>query len=116
MALTCTRFIPDNIPLYGDLYEWVGKITFDASYPTGGEPFSAVTDLGFNTGAAIVFVGVESQSGVLTKHVRWDRANGTLFIAIEDAISGIEAQAGSTTDQSAVFFNARIIVRARDAY
>lgn len=115
MALTCSRYVPDNIPVYGDLYEWIGLITFDSSYPTGGEVFSSITDLGFSANSSIVFVGVESQSSVLTKHVRWDRANAKLFIAIEDAISGIEAQAGNATDQSAVSFNARILVRDRSA-
>jgi hypothetical protein len=102
MALTFT--VPaENIRPYhivGDLKLVMRKVTFDNSYPTGGEAVAA-SDFGL---AKILWISVNAQTDVLTKHVRWVESAGahTLLIAIEDSISGIEAQAGNATDQSAV--------------
>jgi hypothetical protein len=100
MALTITQATnaqrPNNV--LGDLIACFRTVTFDSSYPTGGEAITAA-DFGLQT---IVWINVNAQSDVLTKHVRWDQAASKLFIAIEDGTSGIEAQAGNGTDQSLV--------------
>lgn len=106
MALTFQRFVPDLIPLDGSRYEWIGQITFDNSYPTGGEVIAG-SDFGADK---IVFVGTPGQTNILTKHVRWDRTNSKLFIAVEDSISGIEAEAANASDQSLVIIPVRVIV------
>lgn len=101
MALTITAATGAQRPFntLGDLNAVFRTVTFDNSYPTGGEAINPA-DFGLQT---IVWINVNAQSDVLTKHVRWvQAAQNLLFIAIEDAISGIEAQAGNGTDQSAV--------------
>ena len=102
MALTFTQPAEAIRPYHvlGDLKVVYKKVTFDNSYPTGGEAVAA-SDFGLTK---ILWIQVNAQTDVLTKHVRWVEAAGAhkLFIAIEDAISGIEAEAGNGTDQSLV--------------
>jgi len=77
---------------------WQGLITFDASYPTGGEAID-VDQLGgmFQLDALIL-----NQSSVAGKDVVWDQATAKLLIYVEDGTSGIAAQAANASNQSAV--------------
>lgn len=108
MALTFTKYVADNVPLYGDVQAWAGKVTFDSSYPTGGEAIAA-SDFSANE---ILFVSVNAITDVATKHIRWDRAASKFQLFVEDAISGISAEAANASDQSAV--DAEILVLVRD--
>lgn len=109
MALTFTKYIPDSIHAGGDIYEWIGKVTFDNSYPTNGEAITAA-DFG---GDDLLFVGVNAASSVVTKSVYWDRTNSKLKIFVEDGTSGIAAEAANASDQSLVTVDVRVLVRDR---
>jgi hypothetical protein len=102
MALTFTNPADGIRPYHvlGDVKMVARKVTFDNSYPTGGEAI-APSDFGLSK---IIWVQVNAQSDVLTKHVRWVEAAGAhkLFIAVEDGTSGIEAEAAAASDQSLV--------------
>jgi hypothetical protein len=78
-----------------------GTFTFDSSYPTGGEAVTAAT-FGLSS---LTWLAIDNISDVATKHVRWDRANSKLMVFIEDGTTGISAQAGNGTDQSAIDVN-----------
>jgi hypothetical protein len=96
MALTfteSTRFV------VGDRVAVSGKVTFDSSYPTGGE---AVTASLFGLPGGSISHIVLGVPDVVTKNVRWDRANSKLLVVVEDGTSGIEAEAANASDQSAV--------------
>lgn len=97
MALTFTK---DAEGVMGDRRYWMGRVAFDSSYPTGGEAVAA-SDFGFDVSLDSVIVGAGSAL-VFTKIVRWDPSTSKLTIGVEDGTSGIEAQAGSTSDQSGV--------------
>ncbi|MCB7129662.1 MAG: hypothetical protein J3T61_09010 [Candidatus Brocadiales bacterium] len=78
----------------------VTKVTFDSSYPTGGEAIVAA-NLGLTTLREVL--AVQTIAPVVADFtVRWDRANSKLFISEEDGTSGINAQAGSASDMSAI--------------
>lgn len=110
MALTLTKFIPENVPAgRGDVVSWYGGVTFDSSYPTGGELIVA-SDFGLDE---ILFVNVGAVSDVATKVVRWIRSTGALQIFIEDGTSGIMAEAANASDQSAVDITIEVVGRDR---
>lgn len=95
MALTITereRFVA------GDRTFVAATVTFDSSYPTGGEAIAAA-DFGLRSHIDWV---IPNKPDVATKDVWWDRANSKLMILVEDGTSGIEAQAANASDQSAV--------------
>lgn len=108
MALTISRHpTPEQFIRFGrgNVVAFACKVTFDNSYPTGGEAIAA-SDFGLST---IAFVAVNAQSGVVTKFVRWDSANSKLLIYIEDGTSGISAEAANASDQSAVTVDLLVI-------
>ena len=78
----------------GDLYLVHGTITFDSSYPTGGEAITAA-DLGFAAGTIMELLTAPPTDGA--NFSTFDRTNGTLKLFTAD---GVEAVAAS--DQSAV--------------
>lgn len=97
MALTFTKAAAG---VMGDKRFWAGTVAFDTSYPTGGE---AVVAGDFEFSTSVEWVLVDSGSAlVFTKIVRYDPSTGKLTVGIEDGTSGIEAQAGSTSDQSGI--------------
>lgn len=100
MALTFTALANDPRPAHvvGDLRLVLRTVTFDSSYPTGGELITAA-DFGLST---IVFVGLNAETDVATKSVVWLPSTGALKIWVEDAISGIAAEAANASNQSAV--------------
>ncbi len=74
------------------------KVTFDSSYPTGGEAIVAA-DLGLTTLREVISV-LTLAPLFSEKIVTWDRANSKLTIGVEGA--AIFVQAGSASDQSSV--------------
>lgn len=100
MALTFTPLAADQRPAHvlGDLKLVVRSVTFDSSYVTGGELIVA-SDFGLNT---IVFVSINAETDVATKSVVWLPSTGALKVWVEDAISGIAAEAANASNQSAV--------------
>ena len=78
----------------------VTLVTFDNSYPTGGEAIVAA-DLGLTTLREVISVMTVAPLP-FTSTVKWDRPNSKLFISVEDGTSGVNAEAGSASDQSAV--------------
>lgn len=95
MAVTYTEL--DRSGQVGRLRVWVGTITFDSSYVTGGEPIDAA-QFGMSNIVALI-VGSADEAGI---SARWDQANSKLILMDEDNTSGIEAQFASTGDASAV--------------
>jgi hypothetical protein len=78
----------------------VTKVTFDNSYPTGGEVVTAA-QLGLTTLREVI--AVETLAPLAkTKTAVFDRTNTKLFISVEDGTTGVNAEAGSASDQSAV--------------
>ncbi len=117
MAITFTKYpSPDQFVRLGrgDVVEVYGEVTFDASYPntggTVGEPIAA-SDFGLDS---VLFVTVGDPS-VVTKKARWDRAAAVIHIDVQDAISGIYAEAANASDQSLVIVPVRIVGRLKTA-
>lgn len=108
MALTFSEAADALRPFHvvGDLKLKFVRVTFDNSYPTGGEAISP-SDFGMSR---IVFVSPGAISDVATKHVRWVEAAGAhkLQIMVEDGTSGISAEAANASDQSAVDVNVMV--------
>lgn len=96
MALTVTN---ETRNVVGDLVLVTGTLTFDSSYPTGGEAVAAST---FSNFIRLDFLGINAHTSVATKLAEWDRAAGTVILFVENGTTGIEAQAANSSDQSAV--------------
>lgn len=94
MALT---FTAGNSGVQGNVRVWSGVITFDSSYPTGGEAI-AVGDFGFTLEILNVVLGPTNVAGI---DAVWDQANSKVILYDEDNTSGIAAQVADTTDMSA---------------
>lgn len=95
MALTYTE--SDRGGHIGRLRTWVGTITFDSSYPTGGEAIDA-GQFGMSSIVTLI-VGSTDEAGI---SARWDQANSKIILFDEDNTSGIEAQFANTGDASGV--------------
>lgn len=78
----------------GNRYTWQGVVTFDSSYPTGGEAVNAATAFGFNLGN-IEFLQVTAERG--TEVVVWNDAARKLLVYTADG-----TEAPNASDQSAV--------------
>ncbi len=72
-----------------------GKLTFDTSYPTGGEDISEIWNFFNKLGGIVCDI-----PNVTQKIVRIDYTNKKALVFIEGA--AIFAEAGAATDQSAV--------------
>ncbi len=106
MALTITDVPQDFRPKHntGDLLVKFCTITFDNSYPSGGELYTpAMFGL-----TRVVFVSLNATTNIVTKAVCWLPATAALQVNIQDAISGIYAEAGNGTDQSLVTVQAAV--------
>lgn len=86
----------------GNYFEKLVDVTFDASYPTGGEPLTAA-NLGF---ASILAIHGEIVLGAAVREVAYDRANAKLL-----AFAPGDLEVADTTDLSAV--TVRLVVRGR---
>lgn len=95
MALTVTK---TRSGVIGDLRYFAGSVTFDSSYPTGGEAI-AKSDFGFSGAILHVVVNPADDAGF---EVKWNPATSKLLVFDEDDTSGISAEAANSSDQSGV--------------
>jgi hypothetical protein len=106
MALTFTPRadqINQKAPnIIGDLKMWIGTITFDASYITGGELISK-SDVGFDV-AIDAIIGLNSQLG--NRVVVWDPATKKIRL-----YTALGTEAANASDQSTIVVNAVVIGR-----
>ena len=88
----------------GDRQMVLATGTFDASYPTGGEPIAASD---FNLGR-IHFVSPSAPNiaDEALVNVRWDRAASTLIATVQDG-----TQEGATTDLAATTVEVMVVGR-----
>jgi len=92
MALSVTE---TTKTVFGDKRVVFAQVTFDSSYPTGGEAVSASDFPSIST--AIEEVAVLSSSPAGTEVVVYDRANTKLLVFTADG-----TQASNASDQSGV--------------
>jgi hypothetical protein len=90
--------------VFGDRQVRFATVTLDASYPTGGEDVAAPL---FNL-SQINEVVIHSTS-VATKRAVWDRATSKIKLFVEDAVTGIEAEAANASNQSAVTVQVMVV-------
>jgi hypothetical protein len=76
----------------GDRRVWMGTVTFDSAYPTGGETLVAA-DLGFTE---IDFVVIDDNPAS-SRIAVWDPATGKLKL-----FTALSTEAGNGTDQSTI--------------
>lgn len=102
MALTYVGRKKDNLHgTQGGFRVWMGTITFDSSYPTGGE---AVTAADFGMSAIhTMIISSTDEAGI---SARWDHANLKIKLFDEDNTSGVEAEFANTGDASGVVVEA----------
>lgn len=93
MALTFTK---TRSGVMGDVRYWFGDITFDSSYPTGGEAI-AKSDFGFPGAILHVQVNPVDDAGY---DAWYDHASSKIKLYDEDNTSGIAAEPTNTSDQS----------------
>lgn len=98
MALTVTPVTQRQS--IGNYFEKIVDVTFDSSYPTGGEALTAAT-LGF---ASILSVTADPIAGTTVRTAVYDRANSKLLAYDPDG-----GQIADTTDIATI--SARLIVR-----
>ncbi len=100
MAATFVPFHPDVavVRLAGAVAIAVGTVTFDSVYPSNGEVVTAAT-FGLTKLHTVITNGTSS---VATKSVVYLSATSALKIFVEDAISGISAEAANGSDQALV--------------
>ena len=101
MALTV---VIDDRDVWGSHQVRWGRITFDSSYPTGGEAVAAA-DFQLAEFKSLV----AHSADVATKKVVWDQSASKLMVYIEDGTTGIEAQAANTSDQSGLTFEFQVV-------
>lgn len=77
-------------------------VTFDSSYPTGGEVLGLATKL---PGHDVLFVQADP---VLPYSFAYDYANDKLVVNKEDGTSGVTAEAANASDLSAVVATLRV--------
>lgn len=93
MALTITSTDPrGGTDVEGSRRVWRGTITFDSSYPTGGEAIAAA-DFGL---AQLHHVQVSAVGRAGARLVTWDNANSKLQVW-----TALGTEGGNGTDQSA---------------
>lgn len=106
MALTYTPRtdqINQKAPnIIGDLKLWIGTVTFDNSYPTGGEVILP-TDVGFNVSIdAVIAMGSPGGSRLFL----WDQANKKMKL-----FTALGTEAVNASDQSTITFPIMVIGR-----
>lgn len=106
MALTVKRTPHSKGP--GGWYERFVTLTFDSSYPTGGEPLTAA-DLGFSDNATELKVIPVRQGAII---VSYDGANAKLLAYWGNAgTASVLPEVTATTDLSAQ--TVEVLVRGR---
>ena len=103
MALTVTlKRLKDPVTESPDIKEGIARVTFDASYPTGGEPIApSDLDTGINTIHGMTPIAHNAAGAV--QDYRYDRVNGKI-LAFDDL--GEEAAA---TDLSGNIVDFRVL-------
>jgi hypothetical protein len=106
MALTVTT-VKKNV--VGNQREWIGDITFDSSYPTGGELFepSDVDPAYAKISQSVFFIvlcAINDATIADYRQVVYDQTNKKLQV-----FTAINTEAGNGTNQSAV--NIRVLAR-----
>jgi len=91
MALTISN---EDRRISGDRVLIDAKVTFDLSYPTGGESLAASDFQGLIQIDGLI---VHSASLALYR-VIWDETNSKLKVYVEDGTTGKEAEEGNTDD------------------
>lgn len=106
MALTIADAHPQHPRLsLGRVAGRAAKITFDSSYPTGGESLTA-GELGFSE---LFFVLPSPRASGYV--VQYDYANGTLKVYVEEAVAagGPLVEVANATDLSALVVDVLVI-------
>jgi hypothetical protein len=97
MALTLTRvdspISKKQVVVFGDRKIWFGTITFDNSYPTGGEILTKDM-FGFDAGIDMVIVGANPAGSRLATY---DPATRGLKL-----FTAVGTEAGNASDQSTI--------------
>ena len=106
MALTLTHLPEFQFSIGGQLTFVVFDVTFDSSYPAGGEAVDADKDLGFGAIAGMQVIGSNAVAAALM--LAWDTVNGKLMVhyptggaAASPAALADPAQAVPTVDSHA---------------
>jgi hypothetical protein len=99
MAATYEPYHPavHLLPINGATVVTAGFVTFDNSYPTGGE---AVTASLFGLDTIYAILPLHSDEAGVT--AEWDRTNSKIILNDEDNTSGIEAEFANAGDASGV--------------
>lgn len=101
MALTVS-IVKRNV--VGNQREAIADVTFDSSYPTGGESFTPNdVDKDYTTSSNFHWVGITQNDATLADHrlVTYDQTNKKLFI-VTTLSSGANAEAANASNQAAV--------------
>lgn len=112
MATTQTKFVtPDNFIRSGrgDVVEWVGTITGDTAYPTGGYLLTAAL-FGLDS---IQFVHVNAYTNIAQKAAVWLPTTNAIKIWVDAA--GTWTEAANASDQSLVILPIRVVGRSKSA-
>jgi hypothetical protein len=83
----------------GDKDVVLDEITFDSTYPAGGEPI-APADIGFYRIDAILVGGAAADAGTVSNQTKWDRTNAKLQL-FESGGAAADFSEQNTVDQSA---------------
>lgn len=76
-----------------------GKFDFDSSYPTGGED---IADIAAQFAGSVALGVVFEPVNAARYHIAVDYAAKKVKLFIEDATTGVEAEAANASDQSAI--------------
>jgi hypothetical protein len=101
MALTVAQTTPQSADVWGRQRVRVVTVTFDASYPTGGESFTPA-----NVGLSAFSVVIPSINAGVAAHagrvVQFDYTNNKLMVFVEEAVAagGPLLEVADTTDLS----------------
>jgi hypothetical protein len=88
----------------GGVTQGIYNITFDSSYPTNGEDFSAVS-ADFRE---VLAVEQTVTDGDMNAMVSWTSATNLLVLLLEGDADGIYAEAGNGTNQSAIAVQVKV--------
>ena len=98
MALTLTR-LKDGDNVEGEFFSRIYDVTFDSSYPTGGEAI-APASVGLKVIYGVRLLGVKNTTGAGYK-VDWDYDDKKLIVSYGDndaGADGVFAQVADTTN------------------
>lgn len=101
MALGFTEQTKDSLRgEFGGLKSWSGVITFDNSYPTGGEAITAA-NFGMSSISSVIIVPTGG-----TRLFAWDKANSKILV-----YTALSTEAANASDQSSVSIQVLVLGR-----